>query len=556
MLLTLTACILFFILGSKLATYKQCDWQYILQHFQLPNTSQKSLLTGYPVLFLGAFVAAHWLKFNPLRIDKSALAVPIGLAVQQSGCLFAGCCGGYVSNLPWSIQYDKGSILYNVQMNNGLLSPFQESTLHVHPAPLYMIILLMISFLLLLRIARYLKTPGSIRFSAIFLFICCRFIVEFFRDPSTDHFGGEIFWGIKKLQWALLMAILVVGIFIFFWEKIWKPSPWKTRSYQPDHRRTLTFLIFLFIIYFYALPALDTAEKVLVQLLLVASLLVVVTALIKTFRRAGQRSLAITMALTGLLCLGQSYRDADLQKGVYTDFNFGSSFGHYYNNIQRIVGEHSSGCGGTYYDYKWYRSKVNFKQATAGFSIINVSPRLRKSIFDLSAIWGGESEHFVDTNLSRKYQTYRISTAYRYESKGVGFTVGFHGGNTYFSNFDDQYEGGWKLEDYHEPFSIYPILGLRIGTPKIFYFRSALGGTVFFCNPLQKYSVGIGTGFGKPNYPTLEIGLSGKAYYAQTEWAFSNAYRLQVNYINSRGALGLYNVEGITFGLSYRTKNK
>ncbi len=554
-LLTLSGCVFFFILGSKLGTFDKESWNYILTSFQFSHTEQKSALTGYPMMFLGAFLVAHWLKFNPLRLDKSGLVVPIALFVQQFGCLFAGCCAGYVSYLPWSIRYDSGSIPYSFQVLDGHCLSAGAVSLPVHPVPLYIAGLLAIAFIILLKTYRRFSTPGTIRFFAIFLYLICRFIGEFFRDVSNHHFGGEFSWGLKVVQWEILAAIMVFGTFIFLWERVWKHSPWETRSYQPDLWRTLTFLSFLFILYSYFLPSLDIAEKVILQLLLFSSLISVVVLLYFEFKKTVQRSLSFTLAIAGFLCLGQSYRDADLQKGLYHDINVSGSFGHYYHNIRKVIDYSSSGCGSGPVYSPYYRSKRTFSQGTFGYSLIGVGSKHRQNILDLGLTIGSENDDVVDTSIHRSFSTYKFSAAYRYEAKGFGFVLGNHIGSFYYPGLKTNAETVGEIDDDLRAVNYIPQIGVRIGSLKTFYVRSSFGSSYRFSHPLGYYSFGMGTGFNNNSWPSLEIGYALSSYYVSSEWAFTDSWRAQASYFTKRSS-GLYEPQGMSLGLSYRIKGK
>jgi prolipoprotein diacylglyceryltransferase len=82
--------------------------------------------SGFSILFvpLGLLLTTPWRAPAAERVRHLAAAfgaLPLGFAVARSGCLFAGCCHGIETDLPWAI-----------------LSPGGRTT--VHPTPLYEIL--------------------------------------------------------------------------------------------------------------------------------------------------------------------------------------------------------------------------------------------------------------------------------------------------------------------------------------------------------------------------------------------------------------------------------
>ena len=553
--LALSAGVFFFVIGSKAGAYSQENWQYVLQHLQLPMTGEKSILTGYLGLFLGLVIVGNWLKFNPLLPDKSALVTPIAIGIQQFGCLFAGCCYGNSTGLPWGIRYYEGSAAVPGITPMGHFQHLAVPSHTLHPAPVYMFLLMVLAFVILLKTYRTFKTPGTIRFFAIFLFLCGRFVAEFFRDPHTDHFGGEVVMGLKGVQWILLGSALVLGLFTWYWEQIWRYRPWKVQSFRPGHLRSISLLLFLFILYFYTRSSLEITERILLRSMLAFSSVAMITALLAEISKSAKRKLVVGLSITTLLFMGQSYRTEDLKPGTYNDFDVSGSLGRYYYDVTRVQGI-SSSCGNNYAVGPNYNAKRTYTQSNATFSVISVNSKLRRHIGDFGISFGNESERLFDTAYHKNHTTFRYSTAYRYESKGIGLLFGFHLGTLYNPLYEEKTTKMGELDGGPRKQILAAQYGFRLGPEKIFYIKGMYGGSAMDQSPLGIYSIGAGTGFGNPQYPSLEAGFSYRSTYVRSEWAFSDNMRIRAIWYNGDKKSGIESPDGFTFGLTYRLKSK
>ena len=103
-LLIILTGVIFFIIGTKAATYSQEQWFQVITRFQFPLANGKTILGGIIGLLAGIFIAKLWLRFNRPVLDTLAIALPLSMAISRIGCLMAGCCFGTPTNLPWGIR--------------------------------------------------------------------------------------------------------------------------------------------------------------------------------------------------------------------------------------------------------------------------------------------------------------------------------------------------------------------------------------------------------------------------------------------------------------------
>lgn len=134
-----------------------------------------ALLSGRTVIggFLGGSVAVVIVKrrlgIRERRGNEIAPAIAIGLAIGRIGCLFAGCCHGTATSLPWGVDFGDG--------------------IPRHPTQLYEAIFALAAFGLLLAARRRSPSPGSLftLFAAGYLLF--RFLEEFVRAGDRIALG-------------------------------------------------------------------------------------------------------------------------------------------------------------------------------------------------------------------------------------------------------------------------------------------------------------------------------------------------------------------------------
>jgi phosphatidylglycerol:prolipoprotein diacylglycerol transferase len=141
-------------------------------------------------------------------LDALAVGMPLGLAFGRLGCFMAGCCFGKPTDLPWAVVFT----------NPESLCPIREP---LHPAQLYESILSLGIFGVVLWLRKRKRFEGQVFFTYLFLAGLVRFVVEFFRAPtSLDPRGPEIFLNMPATQvLALVFAILCGAILWWGWRR-------------------------------------------------------------------------------------------------------------------------------------------------------------------------------------------------------------------------------------------------------------------------------------------------------------------------------------------------
>ena len=238
---------LFFIIGTKLLTFRSEEWSMLFREGVFPHTDNKSAIGGLLFAILGIQLSRSWLKVREFVLDTYALMVPLGLAIQKVGCLLAGCCFGTPTTLPWGVQYAQGTVVHYHHWITNTIPASGILSLPVHPVPLYEMISYLLIFGVLILLAPYLQKKGSRFLLAITLLALSRFTLEFFRDPAATVALGQTIGGLKAIQWVMLVTGILTGFLLLRKQK----HPSVSINYLPEthslmgRKLTMIFLLSL-----------------------------------------------------------------------------------------------------------------------------------------------------------------------------------------------------------------------------------------------------------------------------------------------------------------------
>src|SRR5881275_117983 len=201
----------------------------LITDFRTFSSNPRELLTlarsggvFYGGLILAVSVALVYIRKVGLPLwtttDVFAPGIALGHVVGRFGCLFAGCCYGKPTKLPWGITFTNPFAAANVGTPLGV---------PLHPTQLYEAgAELLILAVLLLTERKGRPFAGRTFWLYMLLYSITRFIIEFFRgDPER----GTIFMFSTSQFISLLLAPLAI-VMLLYLSRTHVPEPKRVRK--------------------------------------------------------------------------------------------------------------------------------------------------------------------------------------------------------------------------------------------------------------------------------------------------------------------------------------
>src|SRR6267142_318344 len=175
----------------------------------------------YGGLILAVAVALWYIRKIGLPLwttcDVFAPGIALGHVIGRFGCLFAGCCYGRPTTLPWGITFRDPFAASNVG------TPLDRP---LHPTQLYEAgAELLILGVLLLTERKGKPFPGRTFWLYMLLYAISRFIIEFFRGDER----GTVFMFSTSQFISLLLAPLAVAMLVYL-SRAKTPEPKRARK--------------------------------------------------------------------------------------------------------------------------------------------------------------------------------------------------------------------------------------------------------------------------------------------------------------------------------------
>lgn len=164
-------------------------------------------------VFYGGLIAAVGVALWYLRrhkmpmwtvTDVFAPGIALGHVIGRLGCLFAGCCFGRPTDVPWAITFHSEFAAQNVGTPLGI---------PLHPTQLYEAGAELLILLFLLAFERRGRPfPGRTFWGYMLLYAVSRFVIEFYRgDPRgmVGAFSTSQFVSLLIVPLAIVMLVLL-----------------------------------------------------------------------------------------------------------------------------------------------------------------------------------------------------------------------------------------------------------------------------------------------------------------------------------------------------------
>src|SRR5256714_2388400 len=175
----------------------------------------------YGGLIVAVIVALWYIRKIGLPLwttcDVFAPGIALGHVIGRFGCLFAGCCYGKPTTLPWGITFKDPFAAANVGTPLG--TP-------LHPTQLYEAAAELLILALLIWTERKGRPyPGRTFWLYMLLYAITRFIIEFFRGDER----GTVFMFSTSQFISLLLAPLAVFMLFYLARRV-TPEPKRARK--------------------------------------------------------------------------------------------------------------------------------------------------------------------------------------------------------------------------------------------------------------------------------------------------------------------------------------
>jgi phosphatidylglycerol:prolipoprotein diacylglycerol transferase len=175
----------------------------------------------YGGLILAVSVALLYIRKIGLPLwttcDVFAPGIALGHVVGRFGCLFAGCCYGKETHVPWAITFKDPFAAANVGTPLGV---------PLHPTQLYEAgaeLVILIALLATERRGR--PYPGRTFWLYMLLYAISRFIIEFYRGDERGMVGA-----LSTSQFiSVLLAPLAIVMLVYLARRV-EPTPTRARK--------------------------------------------------------------------------------------------------------------------------------------------------------------------------------------------------------------------------------------------------------------------------------------------------------------------------------------
>lgn len=195
-------CLVAAIVGSRLFFILQNFGDYLSRPLDMIKIWQGGLVY-YGGLIGAVAVGILYLRKQNLPVmkfaDFMAPGIAIGHSVGRWACVFAGCCYGKPTDLPWGITFWDPHA-------------FAPKGIPLHPVQIYESLGEFGIFLFLLTARKRKQFDGQLFLSYLGFYSLLRFITEFFRGDDRGHIIGQTFSTPQTVSIVILCAVLAVTL--------------------------------------------------------------------------------------------------------------------------------------------------------------------------------------------------------------------------------------------------------------------------------------------------------------------------------------------------------
>jgi phosphatidylglycerol:prolipoprotein diacylglycerol transferase len=550
---------LFFILGLSVSAIPLHDLSGFLQGHGLRRPPEKNLVGGIAGLFLGAFLAGKWMNLKKGLTDDFAVALPLGMALHRVGCLAAGCCFGRPACLPWAVCYPPGSEGCLTHPGSPL-SPHGLCSVPLHPVQLYEILLALALALLVWKVRNRFRAPGNLfRFSmacyGIIWFLC-----EFFRDPAGVYVAGQTVFGLRSIQWILLVSSILLAVTLACRERsAGKVTELPAPAAEPGLFRTAACLLALCLLFLATGWWMAPSDRLIIALLFVPGIVMTGWKIFRTATRPENRLIFSLILFSCLVFMGQvSVSPGPGEKVRYTEIGISGMWNGFSNTVREATG-YSDRCGGYFIlgPEEDHRHKV-LLLGVQGASR-NVFSKYNEMGFYMNGFLGSDHETGSYKNFDRTRFTIAVNPGFRMDRQNVGLKAGIWLGAFRMAGFPPSpvREVGDYANDLTELY-VFPQFGLRAGPSDVCYLDLHFADVTPATAAPVLFQAGVGSGFGRTDGTALVAGFSSTGFYLHGALTIRDRYQISVYGSDDLGMnlFGIRNNALVSVGIHYRFGHK
>ena len=538
--LSIVSILILFIVGTRLFSMNKEDWQLFFDSGIIHLSNGRTVLGGIILAIPAAIFCKYYFKLHFDFSKPFAFVLPIVVVIMRIGCLLVGCCYGTSCDLPWAIRYGINTPVFISQVNKGLISMNASHSMPVHPSQVYDIIFYLLIFFFIIKLKNNFKANHSLFYLVIVSRFIERFFLEFVREGESNNVFGIDFFGLKIVQWTLLILIAIFIFIIYYREKnLAEPN----NSFQiiPIHSaRIIWFTLLISALLILVKPWMMHLEMAVIDLLVLITIVSLFVYEIKQIRFVQFRFAPISLILICFVLMSQtvdmnpikySQNDTLIKKlNDYFEFGGGYSFGSYnFKNTQQVqVGSTSSASGGSgcssngsssvpQYVYLDHSHQQSYGMYTASGAYKHYLENKKYAITIGGNIGLGKStdnDHVkvqgTDTLTYYRSSTFtNINPYIAFDSKIIGIGVGIHTISRSPSDSQNVVSA-----------SIAPSFYLRCGDPRLFYISTFFNNrledgfpvTLNDKNPNTAVRIELGSQFNS-DFLLFKMGVSQFGYY-------------------------------------------
>jgi prolipoprotein diacylglyceryltransferase len=485
---TFVSCLVVFIIGCTLITFKTAEWKVLLTGDNLYNEHVGAsvlggLLFSIPVIF----TSKYFYSFSSRMLDAFAFVLPAGMAIQRIGCFLAGCCYGNLSELPWSVTY------------HGI-----GTSISLHPVQLYESVGCILVMIALHFATRVLKQPGNLFLFSGLCYLLVRFVCEVFRVHDIATISGREIFGLTVIQFVLIILILMAAIVIVHREST--PKVVKNKVRPIGNRTLIIHLSLLIAIILFVSPWLRPFDVIILFGLVLIPASISLWSLYQTYLMVPNFRLTIVslLALSIVLMSQQSSTSSKRYKTIrtYNTITFGASTQEL--NLKKQIGTSSSDCGTTpiftYFNVKNTSGALSIARTWAKENNIEYTIGLNSYVSSVREEVSGAS---IGNN---NYTFVGFNPNFITTFKNAELTLGVHVGT--LRRIKTNLDPATQQQSVIGSSNVFPQLGLRVGNPRIFFVNAQMYNSPFGVMPSSPFSISGGSGFGSKRGNFLELGHS------------------------------------------------